>query len=90
MTLDNINDTSKLIKKRHGIDLNWDDIHAEEEKYREMYSILYSGDCFGIFQFGSKLAVNYLKSMLPENINDLCAASALLRPGPLDQSAHMT
>lgn len=88
--IDHMDQTAKLIKERHGIDIDWEEIHNEEEKYRDMYSLLTKGDCYGIFQFGSRLAIDYLKKMKPENLNDLCAASALLRPGPLDQKAHET
>jgi len=89
-TLDLINDTSKLIKDRHGIDIDWNEIHEIENDLKDMYKLLSNGDCYGIFQFGSRLAKAYLKEMKPESLNDLCVASALLRPGPLDQEAHTT
>lgn len=86
MTLKNINDCCGLIKKNHDIELNWNEFDCEN---KDMYDLLISGDTYGIFQFSSPLATNYLKEMKPQNLNDLCVASALLRPGPLDQNVHI-
>jgi DNA polymerase-3 subunit alpha len=84
-TLKLINDCSKYILERHGVDLDWNEKEYDDER---MYELLHKGDTYGVFQFSSPLATKYLESMKPDDLNDLCAASALLRPGPLDQKMH--
>src|SRR5205823_5772348 len=42
-----------------------------------------------VFQFGSPLATDCLRSMRCDGFDDLVAANALLRPGPLDTGMHL-
>jgi DNA polymerase-3 subunit alpha len=50
--------------------------------------MLRSGRTVGVFQFESPLATDTLRSMHCDRFDDLVAANALLRPGPLDAGMH--
>ena len=85
-TLDHIMETIKIIKEVRNIEIDFDKLVVDSNK--EIYELLSKGDTFNIFQFSSGLATDYLKSMKPENLDELSIASALLRPGPLNQDMH--
>ena len=80
-TLTVIDDSLKLIKKNHGIDLDLDAIPLDDEK---VYELFCNGHTVGIFQFESSGMRDYLTKLVPENLDDLIAMNALYRPGPLD------
>lgn len=89
--VDIISDAVALVAKHRSIDLDWEKFEDSlDTDAPGMYNLLDVGDTYGIFQFGSKLATNYCKMLSPKNLDDLAAASALLRPGPLDVSAHIS
>ncbi|HEX2203693.1 MAG TPA: DNA polymerase III subunit alpha [Longimicrobium sp.] len=50
----------------------------------EVYAMLARGGTAGVFQFESALATEKLRQMKADRFDDLIAANALLRPGPLD------
>ena len=50
----------------------------------EVYAMLARGGTAGVFQFESQLATEKLRQMKADRFDDLVAANALLRPGPLD------
>jgi DNA polymerase III subunit alpha len=50
----------------------------------DVYRMLSRGRTAGVFQFESALATDRLRQMRADCINDMIAANALLRPGPLD------
>jgi DNA polymerase III subunit alpha len=49
-----------------------------------VYDMLARGGTSGVFQFESSLAVDKLRAMRCDRFDDLVAANALIRPGPLD------
>lgn len=53
------------------------------------FGLLRRGETRGIFQFESPLATETLRNMQVDRIEDLVAANALLRPGPLDNGMHL-
>ena len=80
-TLSVINDSIKLIKDRHDIDINPDEISLEDEKTYKLYQ---RGDTNGTFQFESAGMQRYLRLLKPDKFEDLIAMNALYRPGPLE------
>lgn len=76
-----IDKTVKLIKDRHGIDVNIDKISLEEEKIYEMLS---RGETDGVFQLESSGMKTLVKDLKPSVFEDLGALVALFRPGPLN------
>jgi DNA polymerase-3 subunit alpha len=76
-----IDDTVKSINK-YRPDFTEDKIPFDDKKTFEMYSI---GETAGIFQFESEGISNLLRRIKPRNIEDIIAAVALFRPGPMDK-----
>ena len=79
-TLSIIGDAIELISKRHGVDIDIDEIPLDDEKTYELYQ---NGDTIGTFQFESEGMRIYLRDLKPTNMEDLIAMNALYRPGPM-------
>jgi DNA polymerase-3 subunit alpha len=70
-----------LIKERHGVDLNLNNIPLDDP---ETYELLGRGETAGVFQVeGSGMRRN-LMEMKPQNLDHVIAMVALFRPGPMD------
>ena len=61
------------------------EIPLDDEK---TYQMLRLGKTVGVFQFESPLATDLVRSMRCDRFDDLVAANALMRPGPLDTGMH--
>lgn len=61
-------------------DLSFDTI---PEGDKEALNIFYNVDTVGIFQFESPGMVQFLRKLKPQNFEDIVAALALFRPGPM-------
>ncbi|MBN1869680.1 MAG: DNA polymerase III subunit alpha [Candidatus Omnitrophica bacterium] len=79
-TLTVINETVKLIKKIHGIDLDISTISLEDKK---TYENLSRANSFGVFQLESAGMRELLKKIQPSEFEDLISILALYRPGPM-------
>jgi DNA polymerase-3 subunit alpha len=55
----------------------------------EPYAMMARGGTAGVFQFESPLATEKIRQMKADRFDDLIAANALLRPGPLDMGMDM-
>ena len=77
----------KLIKKRHGIDLDLNKLPVLHNPYLVDDRVLEGfrkGYTIGVFQFGSAGITNLIKQIAPSDAAfDLSAANALYRPGPM-------
>ena len=73
--------TSELIKERHGVEYNLDNIPTDDP---ETYQLLGRGETIGIFQVESSGMRRYLKAMKPKKLENVIAMVALYRPGPMD------
>ena len=60
------------------------DIESIELNDADVYKLYASGRTDGIFQFESPGMKNLLTSLKPESLEDIIAAIALFRPGPMD------
>ncbi|MDZ4751472.1 MAG: DNA polymerase III subunit alpha [Flavobacteriales bacterium] len=80
-TLTLIKDSVKLIKKRHNIDLDMDNIPLDDE---DTYALFQRGETIGIFQYESAGMQKYMRELKPTTFDDLIAMNALYRPGPLE------
>ena len=80
-TLSQIQRCVDLVKQNHGVELDMDAIDLTDQK---VYEILQRGETRGIFQFESGGMQNVLTKMKPNRIEDLIAANALFRPGPME------
>jgi DNA polymerase-3 subunit alpha len=70
-----------LVEQNHGLKLDMDHVDLADQK---VYQILQRGETRGIFQFESGGMQNVLTKMKPNRIEDLIAANALFRPGPME------
>jgi len=76
----------EMIRERHGVTVELDTLDLEDPA---VYDMLRRGRTSGIFQFESNLATDALQRMRCDRFNDIVAANALLRPGPLDSGMHL-
>jgi DNA polymerase-3 subunit alpha len=80
-TLTVITDALRMIQERGKGALDLDRIPLDDEK---TYRDLVAGRTAGVFQMESALATDKLGAMKADCFDDLIAANALLRPGPLE------
>jgi DNA polymerase-3 subunit alpha len=94
-TLTVIHDAVTIIRARHGAlrhpatgeaYARAEDIPLDDP---EVYAMLSRGGTSGVFQFESALATDKLRAMKADRFEDLVAANALVRPGPLDMGMDM-
>jgi len=79
-TLSQIHRACQLVKQHHGVTLDLDRIPLDDQ---QVYAVLQRGETRGIFQFESGGMRDVLMKMKPNRIEDLIAANALFRPGPM-------
>lgn len=79
-TLTIIKDALKLVKERHGIDIDPDKIQLDDPK---TYQLFKEGRTVGIFQYESPGMQKYMRELKPTVFADLIAMNALYRPGPI-------
>ena len=60
------------------------DIRKIPENDQEVFKMLSRGETGGVFQFESEGITSLLKRLSPQSIEDIAAANALYRPGPMD------
>ncbi|NNC94125.1 MAG: DNA polymerase III subunit alpha [Chitinophagales bacterium] len=80
-TLSIIRDACRNIEKRHGVNIDPEEIPLNDEATLELFQ---AGNTVGIFQFESAGMQKYLKELKPTSIEDLIAMNALYRPGPME------
>ncbi|HCW65570.1 MAG TPA: DNA polymerase III subunit alpha, partial [Leeuwenhoekiella sp.] len=80
-TLTLIKDTVKLVKHKHGIDLDPDSFPLDDQKTYELFQ---RGDTVGIFQYESPGMQKHMQALKPTVFEDLIAMNALYRPGPME------
>lgn len=79
-TLTLIKDAIKIVKERHGIQLDADEFDIDDLKTYELFQ---RGETVGIFQYESAGMQKYMRDLKPTVFADLIAMNALYRPGPL-------
>lgn len=80
-----IGDCIDNIKSNRGFDLDLEALTTDDE---EAYKLLARGDTLGVFQLDSGGMRELLKRMEPTGFDDIVAALALYRPGPMGMGAH--
>lgn len=81
-TLTVIRDTINAIYKNHKKKIDFSDFTYDDPKVLEMFA---KAETLGVFQFESGGMRLFLKELKPDAFNDLVAANALFRPGPMKQ-----
>ena len=74
-----------LIEENSGVRIDTRTIPTKDE---DVFQLFREGRCQDVFQFGTTGLTAYMKHMQPTDIEDLIAATALYRPGPMASDAH--
>ncbi len=69
-----------LIKERHGIEFNLDNLPIDDPK---AFELLGNGQTAGVFQVEGGGMTRWLVEMKPQNLDNVIAMVALYRPGPM-------
>lgn len=80
-TLTLIKDAIAIVKDRHGIDIDPDEIPLDDVTTYELFQ---RGETVGVFQYESPGMQKHLKGLKPTVFADLIAMNALYRPGPME------
>ncbi|AEO93598.1 DNA polymerase [Bacillus phage G] len=75
-----------IVKKIYGVDINFDNIPFDDQRTWDLIS---KGRTLGVFQFASPLAISVITKMKPQNIEELSAANAFIRPGASGLEEYM-
>ncbi|MFV2019745.1 DNA polymerase III subunit alpha [Micromonospora sp. LOL_023] len=73
------------VTENRGIDLVLEDLPLDD---KAAYELLARGDTLGVFQLDGGPMRSLLRSMVPDNFEDISAVLALYRPGPMGANAH--
>ena len=76
-----IKDALKNIEERTGEVIDIDNINMADPNVFELIS---SGDCAGVFQLESGGMQSFMKELKPNSLEDVVAGISLYRPGPMD------
>jgi DNA polymerase-3 subunit alpha len=85
--LTTIDEALKNIKRNRGVDV---DLTVLDKTLNDpkTFELLARGDTLGVFQLDGGPMRALLKSMKPDNFEDISAVLALYRPGPMGVNAH--
>src|SRR6201995_5145419 len=78
-------DAVKMIEDNRGLKINLLDLELDD---KPTYALLSRGDTLGVFQFDSSGYRTLLRTMKPDNFEDISALGALYRPGPMGVNTH--
>lgn len=76
-----LEDSIKLVKEHHGIDIDIEKVPLDDKR---TFTLLAKGETMGLFQLGGSGMTKHLKDLKPTTIHDINAMVALYRPGPID------
>ncbi|MFN3813476.1 MAG: DNA polymerase III subunit alpha, partial [Aquificaceae bacterium] len=79
-TLTELKRMRELVRERHMVDIDYLKLSFDDPK---VYKLLKDGSTTGVFQLESSGMKNLLKRLEPDKFDDIVAALALYRPGPL-------
>lgn len=79
-TLSVLERARQLVREIHGVDIDFEKLDPSD---RKVFKLFADGRTKGVFQFESGGMQNMLIRMKPDRIEDLIAANALYRPGPM-------
>lgn len=75
-----LSDTVKMVKQRHGVDIDLYDIPLDDKK---VYESLSNGFTQGVFQAEGHTFTQWLLAAGAQEFNDLVVGTSIARPGPL-------
>ncbi len=81
-TLTVLQDSITLIKERHKITIDIDNMKYDDPG---VFKTISDGYTSGIFQLESAGMTSFMKELKPESLEDIIAGISLFRPGPMEQ-----
>lgn len=75
-----IRDALAMIRRNHGLNLSFEGMDYDDPK---VYELISSGNTDGIFQLESPGMTSFMKSLRPDQFEDVVAGISLYRPGPM-------
>lgn len=85
--LTRLSDILNMVAEEYGVKYTILEIASKYLNDPKVFEIIRAGNTQGVFQISSESITKYIKRMRPDNINDLIAAVAIYRPGPLASGA---
>ena len=82
-----LDDAVENVRINRGIEIDLDEL-SREMTDRAAYDLLASGETLGIFQLDGGGMRTLLRLMQPDHFEDISAALALYRPGPMGADSH--
>ena len=79
-TLSTMQRAVDLVKRHRGIEVDLEKIPLDDQK---VFALFQRGETKGIFQFESAGMRDLIQKLKPDRLDDLIAANALYRPGPM-------
>ncbi len=76
-----IRDALEMIKKNHGVEINFAKMGYDDPS---VYEMIASGNTGGVFQLESGGMTQFMKNLKPSCFEDIVAGISLYRPGPMD------
>ncbi len=76
-----IEETLRIIKELHGIEIDIEKLPLDDKK---TFKLFQSGETTGIFQLESSGMRRYLKELKPSELEDILVMISLYRPGPME------
>ncbi len=80
-TLSTLTRAVNLVKQTRGIDIDLEKVNLSDSA---VFQLFQRGETRGVFQFESGGMQDLLMKMAPDRVEDLIAANALYRPGPME------
>ncbi len=82
-----LDDAIANVRANRGTDIDLEEL-SQDPTDRKAYELLARGDTLGVFQLDGGGMRTLLKQMQPDNFEDISAALALYRPGPMGANSH--
>ncbi|MGH9020072.1 MAG: DNA polymerase III subunit alpha [Acidimicrobiales bacterium] len=73
------------VRRRHGVDVDIDNVPLDDPG---VYEMLRHGNSIGIFQLEGDKMRQLMRRLAPTSFDDIAALNALYRPGPLSEGVH--
>ena len=80
-TLTVIDEALKLVRERHGVEIDFKAVDIQDPK---VYEYISTGETLGLFQIESAGMQDLAKRLKPSGFEDVIAMLALYRPGPME------
>ncbi|WP_300344862.1 DNA polymerase III subunit alpha [Nesterenkonia sp.] len=81
-----ISDALENVKQNKGVEIDLETLDLDD---KPSYELLARGDTLGVFQLDGSGMRSLLRQIRPDNFEDISAALALYRPGPMGANSHI-